>query len=100
MQATEEELAATRCVVEEQSCTERALRAEAEQTKASLASAEGDIGDLRGKVARQASFYLLHHGYFAYTCILRSIRMLIFRDTAGELLFVLTMYTLRTYVNI
>ena len=54
-QATEVELAATRTVVAEQAFTERALRSEADQTAASLAAAECDVGGLRGKVSRQAS---------------------------------------------
>lgn len=47
-------MAATRTVVSEQAFTERALRSEADQTAASLASAERDVGGLREKVSRQA----------------------------------------------
>ena len=53
LQVTEEELGATKAVVEEQVATERALTAEVEQTKVSLVSAERDVEGLYVKVARQ-----------------------------------------------
>lgn len=53
LKVTEEELGATRAVVKEQEATERALTAEAEQTKVSLVSAEQDVEGLYAKVARQ-----------------------------------------------
>ena len=69
-QATEVELAATRTVVSEQAFTERALRTEADQTKASLDSAERDVGGLREKVSRQARLVTHDVKCLVFVCLL------------------------------
>lgn len=58
LKVAERELGATRAVVMEQAATERALTAEAEQTKVSLVSAEQDVEGLYAKVARQVKMEL------------------------------------------